>query len=360
MSGDPRKRPQLGRLRRFGRGDRPHRHPARHPAGHGPGGGAAAPAPDLVLVDGLQAAGSAPARPSALVRGDGTSAAVAAASVRGQGPARPDHDRLGPPLPRLRFRRPQGLRRGRPPARRCAASAPAPCTASATGPWPNWTRADSSEGLARLASRPARSAPPPRTEPAMDDSHGLGAAGRGPRRRFLESLRLPLLDRRWRRPGGEIDLVVAPGRAAGLRRGQDPRPGRPGPARGLGRAAASRRAAAPGPALADRASGRRAGRLSLRRGGHRPRRRRPRLPPAPFPREPSDPGCGARRRLRTFRGFARAPTSSGPRLAPRRDPARIVTSAARLRSRVDAGRHPRRGWAPRSTGASRIAGEEPA
>ena len=42
----------------------------------------------------------------------------------------------------------------------------------------------------------------------MGDSHGLGAAGEALAALFLESCGYQVLDRRWRRPGGELDLVV--------------------------------------------------------------------------------------------------------------------------------------------------------
>ena len=43
----------------------------------------------------------------------------------------------------------------------------------------------------------------------MGDNHALGRAGEEFAARFLESCGYALLERRWRRPGGEIDLIAA-------------------------------------------------------------------------------------------------------------------------------------------------------
>jgi len=43
----------------------------------------------------------------------------------------------------------------------------------------------------------------------MGARHDLGAAGEALAAAFLESCGYRVLDRRWRRPGGELDLVVA-------------------------------------------------------------------------------------------------------------------------------------------------------
>jgi putative endonuclease len=43
----------------------------------------------------------------------------------------------------------------------------------------------------------------------LGDNHALGRAGEDLAARFLEACGYTLLARRWRRPGGEIDLIVA-------------------------------------------------------------------------------------------------------------------------------------------------------